>query len=41
VREEETTLARDVLIPPAEGDESPDSDFQTDRDPRPPWRRST
>ena len=41
VREEEATEARDVLTPPAEGDESPDADFQTDRDPRPPWRRFT
>jgi hypothetical protein len=41
VREEEATLACDVLIPPAEGNESPDSDFQTDRDPGPPWRRFT
>ncbi len=41
VREEEATEARDVLIPPAEGDESPDADFQTDRDPRPPRRRFT
>jgi len=41
VREEEATEARDVLTPPAEGDESPDVDFQTDRDPRPPWRRFT
>ena len=28
VREEEATEARDVLTPPAEGDESPDVDFQ-------------
>src|SRR6266550_15674 len=41
VREEEATEERDVLIPPAEGDESPDADFQTDRDPRPPRRRFT
>jgi hypothetical protein len=41
VREEEAPEARDVLIPPAEGDESPDADFQTERDPRPPWRRFT
>jgi len=27
VREEDATLARDVLTPPAEGDESPDADF--------------
>jgi hypothetical protein len=41
VREEEATVARDVLTPPAEGDESPDAGFQTDRDSRPPWRRFT
>jgi hypothetical protein len=38
VREEDATAARDVLTPPAEGDKSPDSDFQPDRDPRTPWR---
>ena len=41
VREEDATAARDVLTPPAEGDENPDADFQTDGDPRPPWRRFT
>lgn len=41
VREEDATVARDVLIPPAEGGESPDGDFQTDHDFRPPWRRFT
>ncbi len=41
VREEDATVARDVLTPQAEGDESPDADIQTDRDPRPPWRRFT
>jgi hypothetical protein len=41
VREEEATEARDVLTPPSAGDEIPDADFQTDRDPRPPWRRFT
>jgi hypothetical protein len=40
VREEEATVARDVLAPLA-GDESPDADLQTDRDSRPPWRRFT
>jgi hypothetical protein len=41
VREEDATVARDVLTPPAAGGESPDADFQTDRDPRPPWHRFT
>ena len=41
VREEEATEARDVLTPPSAGDEIPDAEFQTDRDPRPPWRRFT
>jgi len=41
VREEEATEARDVLTPPAEGDESQVANFQTDNDPRPPWRRFT
>jgi hypothetical protein len=39
VREEDATVARDVLTPPAEGDLGPD--FQPDRDPLPPWRRFT
>ncbi len=41
VREEDATVARDVLTPPTEGDESPDADFQTDRDLRRLWRRFT
>ena len=41
VRDEDATAARDVLTPPAEGDEGPDEDFQTDRDSRSPWRRFT
>ena len=39
VREEDATVARDVLAPPAEGDLG--ADFQADRDPLPPWRRFT
>jgi len=41
VREEDAAVARDVLTSPAEGEESPDADFETDRDPQPPWRRFT
>jgi hypothetical protein len=41
VREEEITGARDVLMPPDGGDESPDAHLQTGRDPRPLWRRFT
>jgi hypothetical protein len=41
VREEEATEAGEVLTPPSAGDEIPDADFQTDHDPRPPWRRFT
>ena len=41
VREENATAARDMLTPPAAGDESPDADFQSDPDPRQPWRRFT
>jgi len=37
VREEDLTVARDVLTPPAEGGEGPEADFQTE--PNPPWRR--
>ena len=40
VREEDATIARDVLTPP-EGDENSDADLQTDRDPLPTWRRFT
>ena|SRR5690242_18722295 len=38
VREEDLTVARDVLTP-AEGGESPEADFQTE--PNPSWRRFT
>ena len=39
VREQDATVARDVLTPPAEDDLG--ADFQPDRDPLPPWRRFT
>ena len=39
VREEDATVARDVLTPPTEDDLG--ADFLPDRDPRPPWRRFT
>jgi hypothetical protein len=41
VREEDATLARDVLTPPAGGDFGPDADSQTNDDARPTWRRFT
>jgi hypothetical protein len=41
VREEDAPAARDVLTPPVEGDESTETDLQTDGDPQPPWRRFT
>jgi Putative prokaryotic signal transducing protein len=41
VREEDATVARDVLTPPVQGDERADADFQIDRDPQSPWRRFT
>lgn len=41
VREEDASMARDVLTSPGEGDESSDADFPTDSDPRQPWRRFT
>ena len=41
VREEDATAARDVLITPAETDETPDADFPSDPDTWPPWRRFT
>jgi hypothetical protein len=41
VREEDATVARDVLTTPAEGHESPDADPQTDGDSGPHWRRFT
>jgi hypothetical protein len=39
VREEDRTEAGEVLAPPAE--ESLGADFQSDREPLPPWRRFT
>jgi hypothetical protein len=39
--DEDAMVAQEVLAPPAEGDESLEADFQTDRDPLPPWRRIT
>jgi hypothetical protein len=41
VREEDAAVARDLLAPPAEGDQSANADFQNDSDSRPPWRRFT
>ena len=41
VREEDATVALDVLTSIAELDENPDTDFETDRDVRPRWRRFT
>ena len=41
VHEEDAMLARDVLTPPAEGNEDPDADFQADDDPGRSWRRFT
>ena len=41
VREEDAPMARDVLIPPREGDENSETDFQTDTDSGSPWRRFT
>jgi putative signal transducing protein len=41
VRQEDATVAQEVLTPPANGDKSLDADFQADRDPLPPWRRFT
>jgi hypothetical protein len=41
VREEDATAARDLLTPPAEGDEIPDADPRSDPDTWPPWRRFT
>jgi hypothetical protein len=39
VREEDATVARNVLTPPAEGELGVDS--EPDRDPLPSWRRFT
>jgi hypothetical protein len=41
VREGEATVARDVLNPQAQDDQSPDADFQSDPDSWPPWPRFT
>jgi hypothetical protein len=41
VREEEATVAHDLLSLPAEGDVGSDADSQADGDPRPQWRRFT
>jgi hypothetical protein len=41
VREEDATLARDVLTPPAEGGESPLTDSPDDDQPGQSWRRFT
>jgi len=41
VREEDVILAREVLAPPATGEESPDADFPADDDPGQSWRRFT
>jgi hypothetical protein len=41
VREEDATLARDVLTPSVEGDESSDAGSQIDPDERPPLRKFT
>jgi hypothetical protein len=41
VREEDATVALDVLTSIVERDENPDADFETDRDARPRWRRFT
>jgi hypothetical protein len=41
VREEDATVAREVLTSPGEGDQSPDADDQAYGDPRQSWRRFT
>ena len=41
VREEDATVAHDILTSPFEGNESPDADFQPKDDTWPPWRRFT
>ena len=41
VREEDATVARDVLTTPAEGDESISSDSQADNNSLQQWRRFT
>jgi hypothetical protein len=37
VREKDAAAARDVLVPPPEGELG--ADFEPDHDPLPPWRR--
>ena len=41
VRDEDATLAQDVLTPIAEGDAIPEADVQDDDEPGPSWRRFT
>jgi hypothetical protein len=41
VREEDATLALEVLTPPPAGDESPPTDFPDDDQPGQSWRRIT
>lgn len=41
VREEDVTVAHDILNPPAEGVEILDAEFPQDDEPRPTWRRFT
>jgi hypothetical protein len=41
VREEDAAAARDLLTALVKGNENLDSDFQTENDARPPWRRFT
>ncbi len=41
VREEDATVARDVLTPPKDAGELLDADFPPDHDTHPPWRSFT
>ncbi len=41
VREDDATVARDVLTSPVEGDENSDADSRNNDDSIPPWRRFT
>jgi hypothetical protein len=41
VREQDASEAREVLNPPVEAGQSPDADFENERDPGQPWRRFT
>ena len=41
VREDEASVARDVLTPLAESGESCEADFESDGEPGSPWRRFT